>query len=259
MIDVTALILTFNEEQNIGRTLGALKFIERVLIIDSFSTDETIRVAHLAHPSVRVETRAFDSFAGQCNFGLAQITTEWVLSIDADYVLTPELGREIAALNPGFDTGGYSAQFRYCIFGYALRDTVYPARTILYRRALARYQDEGHGHRVIVDGKIDNLMGKVDHDDRKPLSHWIRSQDRYAAIEAKHLLNAQRNALKLQDRIRLRIYFAPILMFGYLLLARGLICDGWRGWYYISQRVIAELLLSIRLLEEKKHLKEMAS
>lgn len=254
MIDVTALILTFNEERNIARTLDVLKFVERVLIIDSFSTDETIRLAHLTHPSVQVETRAFDSFAGQCNFGLSKITTEWVLSLDADYVLTPELAREIAQLAPQTNVAGYSAQFRYCIFGRPLRATIYPARTILYRRALAHYRDEGHGHRVTVNGKITKLVGKIDHDDRKSFTHWIHSQDRYATIEAQHLLHAQADALTLPDRIRLRIYFAPILVFGYLLFARGLILDGWPGWYYVSQRVIAEFLLSIRLLAARNSL-----
>ena len=120
--------------------------------------------ARSAHPNAKIVTRPFDSFAGQCNFGLTQIATEWVLSMDADYILTPELIREIAALEPAAEVSGYSVEFRYCIFGYPLRSSVYPARTVLYRRRLAKYCDEGHGHRVVLDGNVQNLSGKIDRD-----------------------------------------------------------------------------------------------
>src|SRR5689334_1363822 len=97
---ITPLILTFNEAPNIGRTLEKLSWAREILLIDSGSTDETLEITRSAHPRVRVVTRPFDTFAGQCNFGLGQITTEWVLSMDADYVLTPELVAEIQTLMP---------------------------------------------------------------------------------------------------------------------------------------------------------------
>ena len=249
MIPITALILMLNEEKNIGRTLSAISWIDKVVIIDSFSTDQSAASATTSHPNARIVTRAFDSFAGQCNF-----TTEWVLSMDADYVLTPELSAEIQALEPPPGVAGYSADFRYCIFGHPLRGSAYPARTVLYRRRLAEYRDEGHGHRVIVDGKIEKLSGKIDHDDRKPFSYWLRAQHRYAMIEAQHLLAQPLEKLSFQDRLRRKIFFAAPLMFLYLLCARGLILDGWPGWFYVAQRTIAELLLSIRLVIEQHKL-----
>lgn len=251
MIPITALILTFNEEKNIGRTLAALSWLDQVVIIDSFSNDQTLEIARTCHSNVIVIQRAFDSFADQCNFGLTQITTEWVLSMDADYILTPELIAEIVALNPSADVAGYSVDFRYCIFGHPLRSTVYPPRTVLYRRELAKYYDEGHGHRVTVDGKIERLSGKIDHDDRKPLTGWIQSQNDYAKLEARYLLSRSISELSFQDRLRRKILLAAPAMFLYLLFGRGLILDGWPGWFYVCQRTIAELLLSLRLLIER--------
>jgi glycosyltransferase involved in cell wall biosynthesis len=249
--EITVIVLTLNEAPNIARTLQALSWVKQILIIDSFSTDETLDLVKSIAPHATILQRQFDSFAGQCNFGLSHINTEWVLSIDADYVFTPELNAEIAALNPSASVAGYSAQFRYCIFGRPLRNTVYPARTVLYRRRLAKYHDEGHGHRVVVDGTVEKLAGKIDHDDRKPLGYWIESQDSYAKIEARHLLSAPLEQLNFQDRLRRKIFFAPPAMFLYLLLGQGLILDGWPGWFYICQRTIAELLLSLRLVEAK--------
>jgi len=248
---ITPLILTSNEAPNIGRTLAVLQWAQEIVLLDSGSSDETLKIARSAHPNVRVEMHPFESFAGRCNFGLTQIRTDWVLSMDADYVMTPELISEIQALESHANVVGYCTDFRYCIFGRPLRSTLYPARTVLYRRALARYHDEGHGHRVIVDGRVQKLTGKIDHDDRKPLSYWIRSQDRYAVVEARHLLLEPADQLSFQDRLRRKIFFAPAVMFFYLLFARGLILDGWPGWFYVCQRTIAELILSLRLIEQK--------
>ena len=87
--DITPLILTFNEAPNIRRTLEQLSWAQEIVVVDSFSTDETLAIATTL-PRTRVVHREFDSFAGQCNFGLQCARTEWVLSLDADYVLSDE-------------------------------------------------------------------------------------------------------------------------------------------------------------------------
>ncbi len=254
MIEITPLILTYNEKENIGRTVAALAWAREIVLIDSFSDDGTLAIARAAHPNVRVVQRAFDSFAGQCNFGLTQIRTPWVLSLDADYVLTTELRAEITALEPPPQAAGYEAAFRYCVWGRPLRATLYPPRAVLYRRALAHYEDEGHGHRVRLDGPVLPLIGRIDHDDRKPLSRWLRSQDRYMVIESRHLLDADPATLNRQDRLRRRACFAPAVMFVYLLFVRRLVLDGWPGWFYVLQRTLAETLLALRLLVEREKL-----
>ena len=250
MNDLTALILTSNEEANIGRTLEALRWLAHVTIIDSQSTDRTLEIAR-TFSNVQIYQRQFDTFAEQCNFGLTHITTEWVLSLDADYVLTPELQEELKRLKPPQDVRGYSVAFDYCVFGRPLRSSILPPRTVLYRRTGARYRNEGHGHRVVIDGNVQGLRGHIWHDDRKPLGRWIQSQDRYTAIEAAYLLKTPQDKLNRPDKIRKWVFVAPMMMPIYLLLGRGLILEGWNGWYYAFQRTIVEMLLSLRLLEQK--------
>ena len=98
MLDqITPLVLTYNEAPNIRRTLEKLRWAREIIVVDSFSTDETLDRLK-AFPQVRVVQRKFDTFAGQCNFGLDQIQTPWVLSLDADYVLSEELIEEIGGL-----------------------------------------------------------------------------------------------------------------------------------------------------------------
>ena len=250
LLEITPLVLTFNEAPNIRRTLEKLAWAQNILVLDSFSTDETLEIVR-SFPQARVAQRQFDSFARQCNFGLAQISTEWVLSLDADYILSDELIDEIKSLNPPASVTGYSARFKYCVFGHALRASLYPPRTVLYRRKRAQYRDEGHGHRAQVQGAGENLRGFIFHDDRKSLDRWIDGQKRYALLEAQHLLAAPSAELNFADRLRRGIVPAPFLVLFYTLFAKGLLLDGWPGWFYVFQRTLAEVLLSLRLLEAR--------
>jgi len=250
LAEITPLLLTYNEAPNIRSTLQRLTWAHEIIVLDSFSTDETPAIVK-AMPQARLIQRKFDSFAGQCNFGLEHIHTPWVLSLDADYVLSSELIEEIGRLDAASDAAGYQARFRYCILGRPLRGTLYPPRTVLYRKDKARYRDAGHGHRVRIDGLTRPLSGWIDHDDRKPLDRWLQEQNRYAVIEAKHLLETPPNQLNLPDRLRRKIVLAPALVFLYALFGKGLILDGWPGWFYVFQRTVAEIILSLRLIEAR--------
>src|SRR5437762_3277104 len=98
---ITPLILTYNEAPNIGRSLEKLRWAREIVVVDSFSNDETIEIVS-RFPQARIFQRQFDNFASQCNFGLkeAGINTEWVLSLDADYILTDELIDELVTICP---------------------------------------------------------------------------------------------------------------------------------------------------------------
>jgi glycosyltransferase involved in cell wall biosynthesis len=244
------MILTLNEEANIGRTLAKLTWAERILVIDSGSTDRTLEIIR-QHPQAVIVRREFDSLSAQCNFGLTQIDSEWVLSLDADYVLSDELISEIKNLRPPDNIRGFWARFVYQIFGHALRASVYPPRAVLYRRSGAMYVDEGHAHRVCIDGEFLHLTHPIYHDDRKPISRWFSSQARYASLEASHLLSRDIAKLGGADRLRLLILPAPVLMFFYVLFIKRCLLDGWSGWYYTFQRVCAETMLSIELLDRR--------
>ncbi len=248
--DLTVLILTYNEIDNIGRTLEAVKWARRILVLDSGSTDGTLDVV-AGYPQATVETRAFDSFAGQTNFGLSRITTGWVLSMDADYVVSKELAAEIRSLTPPPTIAGYKARFVYAIHGEPLRATLYPPRCVLYRRDRAKYRDEGHGHKVVVDGDVAWLSGTIGHDDRKPLARWLGSQQKYARLEADYLLSADPAELKRVDRVRLMGWPAPILMFFYTLVWKGELLDGWPGWHYALQRALAETMIALEIVDRR--------
>lgn len=252
MKNVTALVLTFNEAANIDRTLSRLSWADRIVIVDSQSTDETCAIA-ARHPNVTVLQRAFTTHAEQWNFALEQagIASEWVLALDADFVLSDGFIKEVSALEPAEGTDGYQASFIYCIDGRPLRGAAYPPVTVLFRRTRARYEQDGHTQRVRVTGQVVPLAEKIFHDDRKPLTHWLLAQSRYMRLEAEKLSSTPAARLGFADRVRRLVVIAPPAMFFYCLVVRGGMLDGKAGLFYALQRATAELILSLFLVERK--------
>jgi glycosyltransferase involved in cell wall biosynthesis len=248
---ITPLILTYNEAPNIQRTLEHLTWAKTIVVIDSYSIDNTLEIVK-SYSQVEVFQRKFDTHAIQWNYGLEQITSEWVLSLDADYIVTDELISEIKALQTNTEINGYFAKFKYCVFGKPLRGTILPPRQVLFRKDKSIYLDDGHTQLLEVHGKSATLSSYIHHDDRKPLTRWLWAQDRYMIIEVKKLTQTPDNEISLGDRIRKQKILAPFIIMFYCLILKGGILDGWHGWYYAFQRMLAETLLSIRLIEFEK-------
>ena len=247
---VTALILTFNEENNIARTLAGLEWVDRILVVDSGSTDATLAILRDT-PGVEVIGRRFDNFENQWNFGLAQIATPWVLSLDADYGITSRLAEVLSralAIVPD-RVSGFSLPFRYCVKGRPLRGTLLPPRTVLFRRSRGKYISDGHTQLLRLEGELCSLAEPILHDDRKPLTRWLNAQPRYLLAERQKLLCTPSSQLSLADRLRKHSPLAPLVVGLYCLLIKGNLWDGASGLYYTAQRIYAELLLLLFLLE----------
>jgi glycosyltransferase involved in cell wall biosynthesis len=250
---ITPVILTFNEEPNIARTLERLPWANDIVVVDSFSTDATCDIAR-RFPRVRLIQRKFDCHARQWNFAIQKtgIKSEWILSLDADYIVTDALLEEIRCIDPKGVAEAYSAEFEYYLWGVPLRASLYQPVTVLFRRHSGHYVQDGHTQRLVVSGKIVRLRSKLQHDDRKPLSVWLASQDRYALLEAEILATRSLSKLGVIDRVRRVPLAAPLAVFVYCYLLKGGILDGRAGLYYALQRMLSECLLALRLLEKRR-------
>lgn len=248
--EVTPLLITFNEAPNLPRVLPKLAWAKRIVVIDSGSTDATLDLL-AQYPQVEVVSRPFTDFASQCNFGISLIKTPWVLSLDADYELSDKLVANLGRVVQSREKAGFKARFVYRIYGRPLRGSLYPPRAVLYLAKLAKYRNEGHGHRVVIDGSVGQLDGVIYHDDRKPLSRWLSTQLRYADKEAAHLLSVSPSELSKTDRLRRTGWPAPILIVVHALFVKGCVFDGWAGWFYVLQRLCAEVLLALEIIDRK--------
>ncbi|MDG1895793.1 MAG: glycosyltransferase family 2 protein [Fuerstiella sp.] len=243
---VTPLILTYNEAANIRATLNSLPWAKQIMIVDSGSVDETLAIV-AQYPQVTVCHREFDDHTSQWNFGLDKVSTEWVLTLDADYLCPDELPVELGNLNADRDV--YYAHFRYCIHGIPLHACLYPARAVLFRTKQCRYICDGHTQTLDVSLKTSGFLRSVlSHDDRKSLSRWCLSQNRYARLEAEKLLSHS-EVVSWKDKLRRHVVVAPVLTLFYCLFAKRLVLDGWAGIFYSFQRVYAEMCLSLELLD----------
>lgn len=245
--DITPVVLTRDEEPNIGRTLSQLAWAADVVVADSFSTDRTVEIAR-SFPNVRVVQRALDDLASQWTFAVAQAKTPWVLTLDADYYVPDAFARELAALQPPDDVVAYEASFVYAIDGRPLRATLYTPRAVLLRRDRASFYMDGHTQRVRVDGSVAPLLQRIIHDDRKSLRAFIARQRRYMRDEAAKLRGSRGGELNTAARIRKLRVVAPLAVVPYTLFIKGLILDGRAGLRYAMERFIAEAILSWELM-----------
>lgn len=253
---VQVLILTKNEEPNLQRVLEKLTIFEKVLIVDSFSTDATIEIANSFANTVVVE-RAFDSFASQCNYGLTLMDSKWILSLDSDYVLTDGFIEELKQFVSRTDKVAYLTKFNFLVFGKPLRKDNTTARPVLFQKALGSYFNDGHAHRLAIEGEMGEFKSVILHDDRKSLSRWFSNQDGYSVKEANKILSNTGDPLPMSAKIRKTKIFAPFIVFFYSLFVQGLILDGWRGWHYTLQRTMVEIMFALRLIEEEKLKKDL--
>lgn len=230
---VTVTVIAKNEEDRLPAVLASVRsFAEEVIVVvDASSTDATEAVAREAGATVLV--RAFDGFGPQKNAAVALATTPWVLSIDADEVVTEELALEIRArlLELAIDPprGGAPVAFRIPIrlefLGKTLRfgrDTVVrPVR--LFRRGTARFSLDPVHERVVADGRLDTLDETILHRSYRDLSHFIEKLDLYTTLAA----DAKRVAGKgSQPLLPLRVAWdlldRAVLRLGFLDGAAGL-------------------------------------
>jgi hypothetical protein len=237
---ITALILTKNEEPNLKRVLDRLTWLQRVVILDSFSTDATLDIAN-SYTNVEVFQRKFDTHGNQWNHGLSLLKSKWALTLDADYVLTPEFIQETKNIIANPQDVAYETSFRFLVFGKKLLGDNTTPRPVLFDI-----------DKCIYFGTTGKYKSYILHDDRKSLSRWLSNQDGYAIKESKKLVSESGAGMPISGKIRKTKVLAPFLVFFHCLFVKGLIFSGWAGWHYTLQRTMVEILLALRLIEDEK-------
>jgi len=191
---LTAVILTLNEAHHLPRCLGSLEgVVDHVLVADSFSSDETGRIAE-SHGAKFVQ-HGFVNHAGQFNWALTQLDkdTDWVLRIDADEYLTPELAAEIrerlSSLDPKVD--GVFCGRRMIYQGRLIRfGGLFHIRVLrLFRYGRGRCENRWMDEHIKVVGRTTNFRGALIDDNFNSLTWWSEKHNRYASREAVDLLN----------------------------------------------------------------------
>jgi glycosyltransferase involved in cell wall biosynthesis len=191
MSHLTAIILTKNESAHIRDCLAALAFCDARLVFDSNSADDTVNIARECGADVL--SRAFDTYPNQRNAALEAVKgkTEWVLFVDADERVSPELATAIrGAIAQGDSYAGWRIARHNYIFGkLTLGAGWYPDyQTRLLRLDAAHYDPERQVHEVVIlDGALGSLDTPLIHHNYKDLAQFTAKQRRYTAYEAQIL------------------------------------------------------------------------
>lgn len=250
---ITAVILTYNEEANIERTLNSLTWAQKVVVLDSFSDDRTPEICQ-GFENVSFQQRRFTHHAEQWNHAIAYADTQWILTLDADHIVSEELRDELKELTPSADTSVFWVSYDYAVDGHILSKSLYPQMKVFFKKGAANFFQDGHTQRLQTleeNSVIGQLTAKVIHDDRKSKQRWLSSQHKYATLEVNKLRNTPHKQIGWKDKLRKVPFLAPILMPFYLLIYCGLWRDGMAGVKYVKQRIIAEWILQQKLLTKK--------
>ena len=186
---ITAIVITRNEERNIGDCLASLAFADEIVVVDSGSTDRTEEICR-RDSRVRWFSEPWKGFGPQKNSALDKAGNDWVLSIDADERVSPELAGEITGLPlsvPGVD--GYRVP-RKSFFGkrWVRHGGWYPDYTIrLWRRRAGRFVDRSVHEVVQVSGTVGTLRGDLLHYTYRDTADFVERMNRYSTLGAGEL------------------------------------------------------------------------
>jgi len=248
-LPVTPIILTYNEELNLPRALESLFWAERVIVLDSGSTDETEAIAK-SFPNVDWHVRPFDNHLSQWNYGICGtgIASNFVLALDADMSVSQQFFEEMSlAIREQKYQGGITP-FEYRILGRALAGSLYPAQLRLFKADRVRIHQYGHTQEFSTSGPIYRFKTPLIMDDRKSLERWVASQLSYSSLEANRI--NRRRAMRWQDWIRV-LGLMPLIwgVLGYF--RAGGPFTGAAAARYAYERAAYECLLALRLMSAR--------
>jgi len=188
LLPISAVVITRDEERDIGRTLDALAFADEIVVVDSFSTDRTVDICRAR--GARVLSEPFRGYGPQKRFAVAQATHDWVLCIDADEVVDPELADAVHALLGGEvapSCAAYALSFRTVFMGTPLLHGARETHVRLFDRRRAAWSDARVHERVVHDGPIGRLPGFVLHESTRDVAETLEKLNQYTSRAASDL------------------------------------------------------------------------
>ena len=239
---VTAIVLTRDEEANIGRCLDSLTWCDQVIVVDSGSADATLAIAR--RRGVEVLEQSWLGFSRQRQWAMEHpsVRHDWIYFVDADEWVSTELAAEVTGVLSDPDVSAYSQRRRLIFLGTWIRHAGW------YRGTMVRLFDRRRAHwdvaatfaeRVVVDGPVGRLGNDLVDDDRKGLASWMAKHVRYADLEAERRrartglgwrrVQDRPNSLPLSRAVAKEVVFPalpckPLTLFLYMFVLRA----GWK-------------------------------
>ncbi len=277
MADLTAIILTFNEEKNIRECIGSIQGLaKRIVVVDSFSTDNTVEIAK--ELGAEVLQHEWVNYSQQFIYGLthANIQTKWILRIDADERFTEKSREELERLTSEHaedDVNGIVVRFEVSFMGKALRHGgIYPIKVLrIFKKEYAHMEARNMDEHIVLDaGRSVEMKNDCLHQDFKSLTVWIDKHNKYSSREVMdYLASAEtgkgatlNKSAKFKRFVKFKIYyklpmgFRAKLYYWYRYYLKLGFLDGKEGKIFaFLQAYWYRFLVDAKIYEKKKELK----
>lgn len=255
MQKITAIIPTFNEESNIEAAIKTVKWADEILIVDSFSTDNTLSI--VKQYTNRILQREYIHSASQKNWTIPQASYGWVFLLDADERVTPELQEEIQQLLKSDNLNDYDAYWinrQNHFMGQKINYSGWQGDAVirLFRREVGKYEDKNVHAEIIQKGiKVGHLKHKLDHYTFRDSTHFLQKMHRYAKWSA-------RDYLAKTPKVGLyHLLVKPLFrIFKHFILQKGFL-DGKVGFIISSMMAWGVFLRYVKILEHQKGIKPL--
>jgi glycosyltransferase involved in cell wall biosynthesis len=223
---ISAVVITYNEEKRLADALESVGGIaSEIIVVDSFSSDDTVKVAK--NYTDKVFKRKWTNFSDQKNFANSKASFPWILSLDADERLSPELRPEILLLKEGEPScSGFSVPRQVYYLGKWIRHSGwYPDRRVrLFRKDKARWEGEYVHEKLVVEGKIEKLEGSVHHFTYRNISEHLDRINNFSQLGAQKLYSEKKKCRWYH------LVFLPFFRFAKSFFLKAGFLDGFPGF-----------------------------
>ncbi|HOZ74860.1 MAG TPA: glycosyltransferase family 2 protein [Flavobacterium sp.] len=248
---LSVLIITYNEENHIAEVIDDLDFADEIIVVDSFSTDQTPQLVKASGKAQLIE-HAFINYTDQRNFAIGAAKNQWILFLDADERLTPALKDEV--IDTIQQPDAKDAYLFYRKFMFQDKELHYSGWQTdkifrLFKKDKAHYTTERLVHeKLTVDGEIGKLKNKLIHYSYTDFESYKRKMESYGKFKAREaFLKGVRPNL-------LNVYLHPAYKFLYTFLVRRGFLDGRKGWIicYLNAYSVAVRYRELRKMTAQK-------
>lgn len=243
---VSVTIITLNEEKNLPRCLESVKnFADEMVIVDSGSTDRTVEIAKKY--GAKIYERKFDNYGNQKNYAVNKANSKWILSLDADEVVTKELAKEIREIIKNSEYNGYLVPRRNILLGKEIKYTRWSPDTHiwLWRKGKGRWKGEVH-EEVVVEGEVGRLNNAKIHYQYETVSEFLEMMNKFTDKMADEMVS------KSKKFSYFMMFFAPTLSIGRRFFYKKGFLDGWRGFVLSYLMAIYRMTTWIKVWERQK-------
>ena len=275
MIDLTAIILTKNEEKNLPDCIDSVRDVaKRIVVVDSYSTDDTLKIAE--EKGVAIYQHPFENYGKQFQWAMdhTDIDTKWIFRFDADERLTPDSAQELIKLcteNENTDVNGIIFTLEVVFLGRKLKHGgTYPFKKLcIFKRGMAYMEERSMDEQIVLTaGRSVEMKAVSEHHDFRDLTFWINKHNWYATRAAKDYFDYAgkedsfatldfpskiRRFIKKKIYYKLPMGFRCWLYFMYRYVVRLGFLDGREGYFYaFFQAYWYRILVDAKIYEAKK-------